>query len=873
LLHSWITDLHGKASQSHNIKRKNRSSMAHPMKKRFILVILPALFFTACSLIETISQGDDDPSSNDPGELISSEGAELLDPSQIDEQVTCTYFVAPNGHDDAAGSESQPWGSFQHAADSAEPGDTVCFRGGNYFVEDTIRISESGTTDDPIVYIAYPGERPAMDGGNEVGGLLIVGQGASYLRISGFMLHRFTDWGVDLEGENRYIRLDHLVVEGGEAGVHFTYGSDKLAPPEGGPVEYVILEQSLILDSEYTAIDCTPGPCNHMIIRQNEVHGSGVSGEASFGADGISFARGYPVLIEDNYVHDNGGDGIDLNSRDREGYASGVVVRRNQVVRNHQNGIKLWAGGRIENNIVWGQGNSALWLGTFHSELEVINNTIAFNMWDPVYSGRNWAFTAGYPEEIVALPQVDLLLVNNIFAYNTGPDVGDPTGIYFGPGVTLTEHHNLYFSREDGEITAEFLEREFSRLEIEDGFWVSQTGQGSFTQTNDPFFSSSWPQVDLNLQEVSPAIDAGDPELCPSEDLHSHPRPVDGNGDGQAVCDIGALEALAEDYIEHSQSPLQDVETWLYYIDVNLSDDALRKIIDSTYDMVVIDYITSEQYNSDYPLKEAIKQMHSAQHSKLVMAYIDVGQVEDFRTYWEPGWRIGDPEWIIALDPDGWEGNYPAAYWWDEYRNLWLGEEGYLQGIIDAGFDGVYLDWIEAYSDENVVAFARGEGVDPLQEMIWWVGDIAKYTRAQDPNFVVIAQNAAELARFDEYIGIIDAIAQEQVWFDGAADNNPPGDCPLPATEDDVDSEAYYESLSPGCQRQYDEFPESTLHMSSEEYLNDLKIAQDKGLKIFTVDYATDPVNIEAVYRNARMLGFVPFVSNRALDQYVEPVP
>jgi cysteinyl-tRNA synthetase len=712
-----------------------------------------------------------------------------------------------------------------------------------------------------------------LDGRNEVGGLIIVNQGASYLRISGFTLRKFTDWGLDLEGENRYIRMDHLVVEGGEAGVHFTYGGDELAPPEGGPVEYVTLEDSLIINSEYTAVDCTPGPCNHMIFRRIEVSGSGLTDEDSFGADGIAISRGYPVLVEDCYIHDNGGDGIDLNSRDREGRVEGVIVRRSQVIRNHQNGIKLWAGGRIENNIVWGQGNSALWLGTFHSELEVINNTIAFNMWDSHYSGRNWVFSAGYPEEIVALPQVDLLLVNNIFAYNTGPDVGDPTGIYLGPGVELTEHHNLFFSRSDGEITAEFLDMEFSSLEIENGVWGDHTGQGKYDLTEDPFFYSSWPEVDLNLKEASPAIDAGDSDLCPKEDLLDHPRPVDGNDDGRAECDIGAFEALGEESIEDAQRSLQDVKTWLYYIDVNLDDGTLGRVVDSTYDMVVIDYITSETFNTDYPLKEAIDQMHNARHPKLVIAYIDVGQVEDFRTYWDSGWRIGDPEWIIALDPDGWEGNYPAAYWWDEYRNLWLGEEGYLQGIIDAGFDGIYLDWIEAYSDESVEAFARGEGVDPLQEMIWWVGDIAEYSRSQDPDFLVIAQNAAELVRFDDYVGIIDAIAQEQIWFDGAADNNPPGDCPLPATEGDVDSDAYYENLSSGCQRQYDDFPESTLHMSSEEYLNDLIVAREKGLKVFTVDYATDPANIEAVFQNARMLGFVPFVSTRALNQYVEPIP
>jgi hypothetical protein len=53
--------------------------------------------------------------------------------------------------------------------------------------------------------------------------------------------------------------------------------------------------------------------------------------------------------VEDCYVHDNSGDGIDLNSRDIIGQGSGILVRRNEVVRNQMNGIKLGAGGRVQN--------------------------------------------------------------------------------------------------------------------------------------------------------------------------------------------------------------------------------------------------------------------------------------------------------------------------------------------------------------------------------------------------------------------------------------------------------------------------------------------------------------------------------------------
>jgi cysteinyl-tRNA synthetase len=272
-------------------------------------------------------------------------------------------------------------------------------------------------------------------------------------------------------------------------------------------------------------------------------------------------------------------------------------------------------------------------------------------------------------------------------------------------------------------------------------------------------------------------------------------------------------------------------------------------------------------------MADVVTRLHEAGHPKLVIAYIDIGQAEEYRTYWQEGWKIGDPEWIVGEDPDGWEGNYPVAFWYDEWQEIWLGEDGLLQQVLDAGFDGVYLDWIEAYSDENVIAIAEQDDVDPVEEMIWWVQSISDFVKSQCDECVVIAQNAAELAEYDDYLDAIDGIAQEQVWFDGGADNDPPGDCPLPRTYAEVDTEAYRDSLSEPCRRYFDSDPESTLHVSSEEYLYYLTLAQRKGIPIFTVDYALGPENVSWVYETSRTLGFVPFVSDRVLDRYVEPVP
>lgn len=426
--------------------------------------------------------------------------------------IHCTLFVDADGDDNNPGSEAQPWASFQHAADAAKPGDTICFRGGTYAITEEIQISKSGTAEAEIIFAAYPDEQPVLDGGGEAGDLLTIAGGASHLRISGFVIRNFRVWGILLTGDNQYIHMDHLEIDGGETSIRFTYAESSEHPPLGGIVEYITLEDSIIHDSIYSAVDCTPGPCNHMTVRRVEIYNTELSGEAHYGADGLEFARGHHVLVEDCYVHNRGGDGIDLGSRDREGNMEGVIVRGNRVERNFLNGIKVWAGGRIEDNIIWGNGNSAIWSGTWNSTIEIINNTVAYNMWDPYpLSERNWAVVVGYPEEIPK-PLVKLTMFNNIFAFNADPQDGGPTGVYLGPGVQLTEHHNVYFSSPGEEITAEFVtghDSGFTREEIADGTWASITGQGAGNLTIDPLFTSGWPNVDLRLQPNSPAINLG----------------------------------------------------------------------------------------------------------------------------------------------------------------------------------------------------------------------------------------------------------------------------------------------------------------------------------------------------------------------------
>ncbi|MGD8760237.1 MAG: choice-of-anchor Q domain-containing protein [Anaerolineales bacterium] len=80
------------------------------------------------------------------------------------------------------------------------------------------------------------------------------------------------------------------------------------------------------------------------------------------------------------------------------------------------------------------------------------------------------------------------------------------------------------------------------RQAIADGSWTNRTGQGQGDLIGDPRFVSGWPTVNLDLLPDSPVIDAGDSAYCPAEDVAGNPRPADGNGDGEPICDVGAVE-------------------------------------------------------------------------------------------------------------------------------------------------------------------------------------------------------------------------------------------------------------------------------------------------------------------------------------------
>jgi hypothetical protein len=446
---------------------------------------------------------------------------------------TGTRYVATTGSDTNPGTIDKPWRTIQHAADVIEPGLVTYVRGGVY--KESVSISHSGLSGNPIAFMAYPGEIAILDGSGSKWAGFIFNRGVAYASIDSFQLRNYRETGVDVRGSNSHLTLSRIDASGAVSGVRMTWGNSG-EPPEFGPVHHITIRDTRIHDNSMGGIDCTPGPCNNIVFQRLTIERNGV-GTESFGADGIAVERGYPILIEDVVVRNNGGDGIDLNSRDR-GPTPGVLVRRCVVAGNHLNGVKLWASGRLENCLIYDMGLTPLTLGKFPNiDLSVVNNIVAYNMvYGRSYSARGWAMDVGYGDESWPPPtNVRLALRNNIFAFNAYKDPDGQTGLYIGPGILLTESNNLYFSREDGEIYMASTDHWYSRADIADKIWTAQTGQGAGDLTTDPLFINMV-GADFHLQPSSGAIDRGTSAGAPSDDLERQLRP-EGKG-----YDIGAYE-------------------------------------------------------------------------------------------------------------------------------------------------------------------------------------------------------------------------------------------------------------------------------------------------------------------------------------------
>ncbi|MFH1742629.1 MAG: MJ1477/TM1410 family putative glycoside hydrolase [bacterium] len=219
---------------------------------------------------------------------------------------------------------------------------------------------------------------------------------------------------------------------------------------------------------------------------------------------------------------------------------------------------------------------------------------------------------------------------------------------------------------------------------------------------------------------------------------------------------------------------LQQVNDWLYVID--LSDLSIEEIAASGYDLVVMDYSQYGDEESEFTPGQ-IAQLHAA--GMTAVAYFSIGEAESYRFYWQSSWTDNPPSWMGPENPE-WEGNYKVRYWDSGWKQILFGTQSgtgksYLDRIIDQGFDGVYLDIVDAFeywSDEEP-ELTRFQARQAMKTLVQEIRDYARSTRGVE-QFLIFPQNAPSIIMDDdyeldelgrEYLNLCDGIGAEDTWF------------------------------------------------------------------------------------------------------------
>ncbi len=144
---------------------------------------------------------------------------------------------------------------------------------------------------------------------------------------------------------------------------------------------------------------------------------------------------------------------------------------------------------------------------------------------------------------------------------------------------------------------------------------------------------------------------------------------------------------------------LADAKNFLYLLDpsqYSTKQSFISTISNTNYDAIIIDLFFED--GTEFTSAE-INQLKTKKNggSRIVIAYMSIGEAEDYRYYWQSSWAVGSPAWIKEENPD-WEGNYKVNYWDAGWQQIIYGnDDSYLKKILDANFDGVYLDIIDAF--------------------------------------------------------------------------------------------------------------------------------------------------------------------------------
>jgi cysteinyl-tRNA synthetase, unknown class len=240
----------------------------------------------------------------------------------------------------------------------------------------------------------------------------------------------------------------------------------------------------------------------------------------------------------------------------------------------------------------------------------------------------------------------------------------------------------------------------------------------------------------------------------------------------------------------------------------------------SVRDMVVIgrhNGHTGQEWRRD--------EIEAGKLSKWLLAYLAVGEAQRSEWYWDPAWDAAPPAWVIGQNPY-WANNVYTELASPEWQAIVTAT---VDRIIDQGFDGAFLDVVDAYwypgYPDGPTWYNKLEGAQT-------VCAIARHARARNPEFKLVVNNALDLFwMLPGYMDCIDGTVIEGLWW---FDSNQPRD-------------DFYRN----------------------QKIGELAYHQAAGKKVFALDYAPwwDQARVEA---EASTLGYLPYVTRSGQEN---PLP
>ncbi len=205
---------------------------------------------------------------------------------------------------------------------------------------------------------------------------------------------------------------------------------------------------------------------------------------------------------------------------------------------------------------------------------------------------------------------------------------------------------------------------------------------------------------------------------------------------------------------------------------------------------------------------------------KIVVAYLSIGEAEEYRYYWDP-----DASYLLEENPD-WAGNWYVDFSSREWQSLII--DDYIPRIRAKGFDGLYLDTLETYHLEDRYPACSQEHMTAFVENI--------STAYRSPSFYLIAQNGLEIAA--DIAPSVDGVGVEETYC-----------------------RAVYVTI---LGQHVNGIPQRPVVTGAHEETMDW--LRDQGKLVLTLDYAVLRFQVTRCYQRSREQGYVPYVSTAVLD-------